>query len=454
MRIRRAAGAGLLALACSASPAVAQAPPSRPERPYRGLFGGGQGNTEQLLQLTASTDGGYDTNVIAGSSANDSGGSGVPGAAKEATKGPFGQFSVGLEYTLNRKRVGLAASATTAQRYYSSQASSGLLGTYFGGLSGWFQVAKKTRLSVTEDSSYQPFLSYAYFPVPNVMQGDEVTVPDVAPLFDLAVGHQTQTRNAVSTSLTQELTARSSLSFGGSYDVMRSSGNAIDLTSYSADGRFSYQLAKGLGAHAGYRYQEGQYTGSVVAPEPTPTFHNIDVGVDYNRPLSFSRRTTLSFGTGSSAVQDYSGTHYHLTGNANLHYELNRTWNASVGYTRDAQFLENVRQSVFADSLTAGLYGLFTRRFEFSATASASRGTVGTVGSDNFSSYFGTLSMMTGLTRLIALHTSYSYFRSRFDRTVDLPGVFQPNLARQTLQVGLSFQLPLISRARRPNAPR
>ena len=169
-----------------------------------------------------------------------------------------------------------------------------------------------------ETSSYQPFLSYSYFPVPSVVQGDEVAVPDVAPLFDLAVGHQTQTRNAVRPSLTQEFSARSSVSFSGSYDVMRSSGNAIDLTSYSADGRFTYQLAKGLGAHAGYRYQEGRYTGSLVAPEPTPAFHNIDVGIDYNRPLSFSRRTTLSFGTGSTAVQDYSGTHYHLTGNANL----------------------------------------------------------------------------------------------------------------------------------------
>jgi hypothetical protein len=206
--------------------------------------------------------------------------------------------------------------------------------------------------------------------------------------------------------------------------------------------------------HAGYRYQEGRYTGSLVAPQPTPIFHNIDVGIESNRPLSFSRRATLAFGTGSTAVQDYTGTHYHLTGNATLNYELNRTWNASLGYTRDAQFLENVRQSVFADSLLASLHGLFTRRFDFTATASASRGTVGAVGSDNFSSYFGTLSMMTGLTRLVALHTSYSYFRSMFDRTVDLPGVFQPNLARQTLQVGLSFQLPLISRARRPDAPR
>ena len=100
-------------------------------------------------------------------------------------------------------------------------------------------------------------------------------------------------------------------------------------------------------------------------PSRPPSFHNIDVGIDYNRPLSFSRRATLAFGTGSTAVQDYTGTHYHLTGNANLNYELNRTWNASLGYTRDAQFLENVRQSVFADSLLASLHGLFTRRFEF-----------------------------------------------------------------------------------------
>jgi hypothetical protein len=453
MSIRTAAGASLLALACSASPAMAQTPPARPARPYRGLFGGGQGNTEQLLQLTASTDGGYDTNVLAGSTPNGDTGTGVPGKS-EATAGPFGQFTVGVEYTLNRKRVGFAAIANTAQRFYSSQASNGLLGTYSGGLSGWFHLAKKTRLSVDETSWYQPFLSYSYFPVPSVIQEDEIAVPDVAPQFDLAVGHQTQTRNAITASLTQQITSRSSVSVGGSYDVTQSSGNAIDLTSYSANARYTIQLAKGLGVHAGYGYQEGRYSGSLVASQPSPVFHNIDIGIDYNRPLSFSRRATISFATGSAAIQDYRGTSYHMIGNANFKYELNRTWLASLGYSRDTQFLQNLRQPVFSDSLSAGLHGLFSRRFEFGATASASRGIVGVLSADNFSSYFGTVSLTTGLTRTVALHTSYSYFRSTFDRTVDLPGVLQPNLARQTVQAGLSFQLPILSRARRPDAPR
>src|SRR5204863_1357791 len=172
-----------------------------------------------------------------------------------------------------------------------------LLGTYFGGLSGWFRLAKKTRLSVDETSSYQPFLSYSYFPVfgfptTGSVQEEEVVLPDAAPQFDLAVGHQTQTRNAITVALTQEITARSSVSFGGSYDVMNSSAGAIDLTSYSANGRYTIQLAKGFGVHAGYGYQEGRYTGSLVAPQSSPVFHNLDIGIDYNRPLSFSRRAT------------------------------------------------------------------------------------------------------------------------------------------------------------------
>ncbi|MBA3297708.1 MAG: hypothetical protein H0U19_12315, partial [Acidobacteria bacterium] len=39
----------LLASVLLAAPAAAQQAPPRVERPYRGLFGGGVGNTEQLL---------------------------------------------------------------------------------------------------------------------------------------------------------------------------------------------------------------------------------------------------------------------------------------------------------------------------------------------------------------------------------------------------------------------
>ena len=52
----------LVAMLWSGS-AVAQAP--RPERPFRGLFGGGVGNTEQSLTAHASLGGSYDDNLLA-----------------------------------------------------------------------------------------------------------------------------------------------------------------------------------------------------------------------------------------------------------------------------------------------------------------------------------------------------------------------------------------------------
>ena len=51
------------ALFAASTPAAAQAP--RPERPYRGLFGGGVGDVEQSLIWNGSTGGGYDDNVLA-----------------------------------------------------------------------------------------------------------------------------------------------------------------------------------------------------------------------------------------------------------------------------------------------------------------------------------------------------------------------------------------------------
>ncbi len=52
--------------ALAAAPAFAQI--SRPERPYRGLFGGGGGSGEYEQSLTASLSlgGGYDGNVLTG----------------------------------------------------------------------------------------------------------------------------------------------------------------------------------------------------------------------------------------------------------------------------------------------------------------------------------------------------------------------------------------------------
>ena len=52
-----------MALLLMATPALAQ--PPRPERPYRGLFGSGVGDADELLAASGSIFGGYDDNVYA-----------------------------------------------------------------------------------------------------------------------------------------------------------------------------------------------------------------------------------------------------------------------------------------------------------------------------------------------------------------------------------------------------
>jgi hypothetical protein len=83
---------GLLVL--GAVPADAQLP--RPERPYRGLFGGGTGNWEQSLVANASLGGGWDDNLVA----DARGGTGRPRASDldRSFKGSVAQATTSLQY--------------------------------------------------------------------------------------------------------------------------------------------------------------------------------------------------------------------------------------------------------------------------------------------------------------------------------------------------------------------
>jgi hypothetical protein len=72
------------------------------------------------------------------------------------------------------------------------------------------------------------------------------------------------------------------------------------FTSQGANAGVRWSLTRNLGLRTGYGYQTATYG----VDARTLGYHNIDVGVDYNKALSFSRRTTLSFGTGTSALTD------------------------------------------------------------------------------------------------------------------------------------------------------
>jgi hypothetical protein len=436
----------IAALLC-ASPVAAQQQ-GRPERPYRGIFGGGVSDAEQLLTVNFGVSGGYDDNILA--NASEGGAIGLPSDPRVAKSGGFGEANADLAYSLNRTRVGFGASLATTQRLYTTEGGDSL-GTYTGGASGWFEVAKRTRLSLSGSSAYQPFLSYSFFPVPVASEEELVEIGE--PNFDLAFGRQKQWHHSVSASLTQGLTSRASLTFGGGYDLTTASDDRLEQTNYSANGRFNLGISRGFGVHFGYGYQDARYASNEPAGR-SPVIHNLDIGVDFKRALSISRRTHLSFGTGSTAMQDRNQTVYRITGNATLSHEFRRTWRAALAYVRDAGFLQNLHEPTFADSLAISVGGMATRRVQISTQLGAALGSVGVSSSNGYDSYLGSASATVALSRYASVNVSYSNYRYSFDRTVELPVLTPRETNRQVVQGGVSLWLPLFHRSRRPNATR
>jgi len=433
-----------IALLFSSVPAAAQTP--RPERPYRGLFGGGVGNTEQLLTGNLTLAGGYDDNVFAAESGSGLG-SDSPLAASRSN---YGELSGGLTYSLDRPRTAVGASLSASTRYYSSQED--FFGTYSGGVGASLKLSSRTTLAANQSLTYQPFFTLQLFPS---LFDPLLGQPTPADL-DYGIAPDRHVNYMSDVSLTSTVSRRGSVDVG--YNRQRSNFEAADrdFSFWGANAGYQHQLAKGLGLRAGYAYWESQYLADTAGGRRIRGY-TIDAGVDYSRALSFSRRTTLSFSTGSSAFIYAERTQYHFTGSAQLNHEIGRTWNASAAYHRGVGFVESFDEPVIADSLTAGLSGMITRRLQFQSGLGASIGEVGLGlgGQQNgFATYYGTLQLNYAVTRYLGLGVDYSYYRYSFDQGVALPPGITAERDRQSVRASLILWAPLLQRGRRPDAAR
>ena len=113
--------------------------------------------------------------------------------------------------------------------------------------------------------------------------------------------------------------------------------------------------------------------------------HNLNIGVDYRKPLSRSRRTFLRFRTGSVIAEELEtgavigeqvetgagigdpveGRRFEATGSASLVHQIGRTWSAQAQYRREVGYLEGFARPVLSDSANGTLGGLLTRRTDF-----------------------------------------------------------------------------------------
>ena len=419
----------------STSAVIAQGP--RPERPYRGLFRGGA--QDQLggsaLTLDLSLGGGYDDNVFA-----DAVGGTVTDTATWDS-GVFGRVTAALTYTKETERASMGATLATDARYFPDFETE-FYGAHTASIGGELPLGRATRLRADQVISYQPFLTLELFPslsTPGVGISEPAAQENATP-FDESILYLT------SVELSQQTSRRGELTF--SYDhELDDFADTSDFRRQAVLGRYTHEISRGLGVRLGYGYSVGSFSGQ--RDQDQLRGHIIDVGIDYDKALSLSRRTTLSFTTGTSAVSTLDGTRYGVIGDVHLNHEIGRTWNTSLAYARNVTFVRTFQEPFFSDSVGAEISGLVTRRLEFDLTGAATFGTVGSGGGeDGFTTYGGSTSLTYGMTRHLALVATYAYYRHSFESGVTLPTGLSPEADRQSAALALAMWFPLYQRFR------
>lgn len=442
----------LATLVAGSAWAQPQAPPQDPRAvgPYRGLFGGNalDPNSRDQLDFTLSLFGGYDDNVTA----NDGGSGGFGGDPRAQASSSYGGASAALRYARNIfERVSFQAGANASSSYYADLDS--LIATSYGANAALnWRINNRTGFNLAQTFSFSPFFAYAFFPVPGIVEG----VDSYEVGYDARVLRQDNVAYATTMSFSRNLTKRSTFSVSGNWQRTDFTGESAvryrDHQYYGAGAQWTYRLTEHASARLGYGYYTGDY-GS--AGERRLETHNIDVGIDYNRSLSFSRRTRLAFGTGTVAYAsqrpgtDVTSEEFQFTviGDARLSHEIGRSWVASAGYNRGVRLMQGFTEPFITDAATFTLGGFLGPRSRLSLVGGVNWGNYGTTAETQRSTRvaYVTPSFQFALLRSLALQASYFYYHYRFDEGgAPLPLGFLPEYSRQGFRVGLSLWVPLL----------
>jgi hypothetical protein len=434
----------VVTLAIALASATASAQTFRSERPYRGLFGSGLDGADHSLVASGSLGGGWDNNVVASALFGERV---RPTNLNTTFRGVVAQASGSLSYALNLQGLSINATGGTSVHLYPS-ISSAFTRRYSGGAGAALRVTRD--VSINLSAQYRPYSLSSLFP--EIGAGGDAALADID--FSSSLDHYVS--YSAGAGYSRQLSRKTTLSANYNYRWRDASSiRAVAFVDHRAGVGLRYQVDEGLALRAGYGYMQSDRTatGGTTGAE-TVTNHHIDAGVDYNRSLSFSRRTTLSFGTGTSMVthpEDPAdkGTRVRLTGNVALVHELARTWNAEVTYQRNVRFDQNWGDIVSSDGVSAGVGGLLTRRLSFRGSARTSLGTIGAGGNRGYRGMYGNASLGYDLGRNASIGLTYAYYRHRFDQNVTVPSDFASAYDRHIVRASINMWAPLFQRPRR-----
>jgi hypothetical protein len=416
--------------------ALAQGAPTHPgpiNRPGR-MDAAGNQQTGQEEGLVLMGDGyfGSDTNLLA----TQRPGAPVLVPADGSYVGGFGS----ARYLWSRRRTLFAATATTDVRNYTPEQMNF---THSHAVTARLQFGLGERFTVGVRQSFDYASFYQIQPVPH---GDEPLVPidpAIPASADRCLAPNTSLGYATVAEVTQTLGPRTGIIYHATraHDEYQSTARSFDTYGFGAV--YRKNVSRYMALRAGYGYDEPTYAGSVRSVQ----IHNIDTGIDYARPLSFSRRTTVRFAVGPTLFDRDDVKFYRVQAAASAIHDFGRTWSVTGVYNRGVQFVAIVPEPLYATTVSLSTGGLIGgRRLQFLAHAGYSSGQlVLSPSGGHLDTAFGTSSLQWAFTDRLALHGSYSYYRYRPTTGLGIPLELRQDVDRQAFRVAVRMWLPVLT---------
>jgi hypothetical protein len=447
-----------VALAAGAPQLFAQA--AGPQRGLNGLFGGGRSEpkTRQKLNFTLSSAGAYD--------------SALPDEVRtlgvSGTGGRSAIFGGAADYSWESPRVQVRASGTSSLQYFRPLAdvfySLSTNASHTAGVGISARLTTRTGVLVNQTVRYSPSSLSGLFPRTAVAVAEDAPLsapefdPPAAP--DYAISGSESRSYGTAMTLTHDFSPRNSVSATADYqysDTQIGTAGGRDLSVYGVRGRVTHRLTGNTTTTAEYLSRVGDVGyGSATTTDGPLTEHSGEFGADYSRPLSETRQMTLGARLGattmrlpeSAAEGGMGGRHYaRWSGQVAMGYAFGRTWQARAIYRRGIDYVAGLTEPVSADSFSANVDGLLTRRVDVRASAGYSSGKSAlNPDASTFDTYTGDVRLRYALTRLFAAHVEYVYYlydsRGSTALVPGIPAGFERNGAR----VGFTLILPPVRR--------
>jgi hypothetical protein len=421
----------LIVLASSAArPASAQPMSSRPLPVFRGLFGPtvAEQTRPRSLDVNWSLYEAGDDNSFLTTDAD------ILDATLQARQ-MYSGATISMLYTRRPPHRTLTLSATGAGRYYANLREI-VTTRYGGGMTFDTLLTRDWRIQTSNSASFSPFYQIVLAP-----SAPSLWTPDTpGPTADHAVSRQHAMQYGSFVGATHTISTASSLAFN--YAVRYTQVlEGLDSNTQRAGFTYLRGITKDVAVRLGYAYGVA-HTGTTAPPIQN---QDIDVGLNYGRAFTPSKRTSISFSSGSSIISSGDGPHFRVTGSARLNRRLAPRWSANVSYDRGLQVPDGASRPFFSDSIAASVSGYFSRRASLRVQPSFSHGVVGFTGLTNsYNSFSSTTRLEVAVSHRLAAYLEHFYYKYQFANGVGLPALLTSGVNRQGVRVGLTLWTPLV----------